>query len=405
MKVISLFSSLPSYSETFITNELLYLHKKGIKVDLWYFDENESNKPFHDNEKKLYENSLINKVHGNILKRKFFSCLAIFCTFIIKNPFGLINAIFTLLKYFSAENLRFFLQTLLIANAYKSNKKLIIYIHDNDHVTFASIFLKQLLNIPCNVIFHTRYLFQERSYLNIKSKYFDKLIFQSKYSAVKFLLSSKNQYREKIKIIYSPGIDTKKFSYRKRNFNQNKLKILVISRLEEMKGIDLLIKSIKTIHSFDISLTIIGSGSDENMLRKISKGTNVKFLGPLKQNRKFLNEIYAANLFVLPSRVDQKGDRDMQPNAIKEAMSTGLPVITSKLGGITEVIKHGYDGILIDPNDQKQLTTAIVYYYKLTPDEKSNIGFNASEKILKKFNEEKTLNKLISLLESQVNNQ
>ncbi len=59
----------------------------------------------------------------------------------------------------------------------------------------------------------------------------------------------------------------------------------------------------------------------------------------------------AADLFVLTPRVANDGDRDGIPNVLVEAMSTGLPVVTTAAGGIAELVEHDRNGVLTEPGD------------------------------------------------------
>ena len=70
-------------------------------------------------------------------------------------------------------------------------------------------------------------------------------------------------------------------------------------------------------------------------------------------------EYQNADVFCLPCRVLDNGDRDGLPNVLMEAMACGLPVITTPVSGIPEIIHDGHNGTLVPPNDAEALADAI----------------------------------------------
>ena len=66
-----------------------------------------------------------------------------------------------------------------------------------------------------------------------------------------------------------------------------------------------------------------------------------------------------ANIFVLPCIVAQNGLRDILPNALKEAMAMELPVVTSDISGIEELVEDGQSGLLVPPNNAEALADAL----------------------------------------------
>ena len=67
----------------------------------------------------------------------------------------------------------------------------------------------------------------------------------------------------------------------------------------------------------------------------------------------------AADLFVLPCRIAADGDRDGLPNVLMEAMSCGLPVLSTRISGIPELIDDGLSGRLTEPGDADALAAAL----------------------------------------------
>jgi glycosyltransferase involved in cell wall biosynthesis len=66
-----------------------------------------------------------------------------------------------------------------------------------------------------------------------------------------------------------------------------------------------------------------------------------------------------ADLFVLPCVVAPDGSRDVTPNALIEAMAMQLPVVSTPVGGIPEIVEHGVSGLLVPPGDPDALRDAL----------------------------------------------
>jgi colanic acid/amylovoran biosynthesis glycosyltransferase len=85
----------------------------------------------------------------------------------------------------------------------------------------------------------------------------------------------------------------------------------------------------------------------------------VTFLGsiPHAEVAAFMQSLDA---FVLPCREDANGDIDGIPVVLMEAMLMGVPVITSKLSGIPELVINQQTGLLVKPNDSDELASAVL---------------------------------------------
>ena len=68
---------------------------------------------------------------------------------------------------------------------------------------------------------------------------------------------------------------------------------------------------------------------------------------------------HKAMVVALPCVVAANGDRDLLPNVLKEAMAVGVPVVTTRLGGIEELVEHDVSGLLVAPGDAEALAKAL----------------------------------------------
>lgn len=90
---------------------------------------------------------------------------------------------------------------------------------------------------------------------------------------------------------------------------------------------------------------------------------SIEFKKEIK-NDDIVKEFHHANLFCLPSYTTSKGSIEGIPNVLKEAMSCGVPVISTFHAGIPELIEHKKSGILVKERDDKALAKAIIKLIK-----------------------------------------
>ena len=157
------------------------------------------------------------------------------------------------------------------------------------------------------------------------------------------------------------GIDLEKFVRLKRQPHAGFV-VMTVARLEKVKGIEYLIKSISNLKSqiSNLACLIIGDGSERNNLEKLVERLNlrdkVKFLGEVS-NEQIPEYLAGADCFVLPSLREGFGI------SILEAQAAGIPVIGTKIGGILDLVKDGETGILVEPKNPEALAKAIREIY------------------------------------------
>ncbi len=126
---------------------------------------------------------------------------------------------------------------------------------------------------------------------------------------------------------------------------------------------------------------IIGDGSErhrlENLARELGIADRVHFLGRLSRQR-VADALRRCTLFVLPSRYEGLGC------VYLEAMAAGKAAIGCRGQGIAEVIQHGWNGFLVGPDNERELTLAIAMLLRDEP-RRRNIGISARETILDRF--------------------
>lgn len=132
-------------------------------------------------------------------------------------------------------------------------------------------------------------------------------------------------------------------------------------RFIQRKGISFLMGAWKeVVNNFpEAKLLLLGDGplleEMKRMARELGIASSVDFRGHVNQIADFL---HATDIFVLPSL--QEG----LPNSLLEAMACGLPVVATRIGGVTDIVKNGESGILVKPGDSKDLAQGILRLLK-----------------------------------------
>ncbi|MDP3710310.1 MAG: glycosyltransferase family 4 protein [bacterium] len=134
--------------------------------------------------------------------------------------------------------------------------------------------------------------------------------------------------------------------------------IITTSRLVQKNGIDILIKAIAEIKKeiSDVQCWIIGDGPERKALELQATSyklqANIKFFGEIP-HEKIPEHLHQADIFVRPSRSEGMG------NSFVEALSAGLPIIGTPVGGITDIIKDTKTGLFARAGDSSDLAQKI----------------------------------------------
>ena len=165
----------------------------------------------------------------------------------------------------------------------------------------------------------------------------------------------------KIHRIYN-GLDLSRF--KRADFANAVPTIVSIGRLIDKKGFADLIRACDLLkkRGHDFRCEIIGEGPLENDLRTqiadLELKSQVNLAGPKTQTQ-IVQQLAEASVFALPCVVDPDGARDNLPTVIMEAMAAGLPVVSTTVGGIAEMVVHGESGFLVEPHNPVALADAI----------------------------------------------
>jgi len=179
--------------------------------------------------------------------------------------------------------------------------------------------------------------------------------------AEKFLRERFPDRKDQIHRIYN-GLDLAPFV--RADFSSTPLLIVAVGRLIAKKGFADLIRACRLLMERGKSFRceIIGEGPLEDELRQQIAQLDLRGCVELpgaKPQHEIREHLAAATAFVLPSMIDPNGGMDNLPTVIMEAMAAGLPVISTTIGGIPEMVIQNETGFLVPPGDVAALAGAI----------------------------------------------
>jgi colanic acid/amylovoran biosynthesis glycosyltransferase len=233
----------------------------------------------------------------------------------------------------------------------------------------AALSMRQKLNVPLIVTLHGYDVTTEdavfertiagRRYLTLRPTLFDQA---SRFLCISEAIREKaisRGFPEKKLTVHYIGINCELFrppsnSYRK----QEKQVILFVGRLAEVKGCAYLIRAFADLEKSEqnCELVIVGDGPLRKELEQLATNLKVKATFTGTQPASIVREWIAKSRVVcVPSITTENGEREGFGLALIEAQAMGVPVVSSRSGGIPEAVKHGETGLLAPERDYRAL--------------------------------------------------
>ena len=224
------------------------------------------------------------------------------------------------------------------------------------------------------------------------------IITETDYSE-KFLRERFPERADRIHRVYN-GLNLAEF--RRANFSSDPPLIVGIGRLIAKKGFANLIRACAVLveRGRSFRCEIFGEGPLGNQLHGQIEELGLTELVQLpgaKPQHELRERLAGSGVFVLPSVPEAEGGMDNLPTVIMEAMATGLPVVSTRIGGIPEMVIENETGFLVQPEDAVALAGAIE---KVTSDRSlgQKLGQAGYDRAQKVFSIEKNVHELCALL-------
>ena len=252
---------------------------------------------------------------------------------------------------------------ILIVISLVFRKPIVLHAHGSGYDIFYS-------NLPLWIQQITNYLFCRCSLLIALSN-----------SWKKYYVTNLGLEEEKVLVLANPVKLPSQIQYLKDPNSEdfNNINFLFLGRIGQRKGSFELIRAFAQIPSqqrSQASLTMAGDGDVEqarNLVKDLDLVDQITILDWVNSEERDVL-LAKSDVFVLPSYAEGL------PMAIIEAMSFGLPVITTPVGGIPELISHGNNGLLIEPGIIQELSSAMQSLIK-NEDMRNSLGVESKEHV------------------------
>jgi glycosyltransferase involved in cell wall biosynthesis len=181
-------------------------------------------------------------------------------------------------------------------------------------------------------------------------------------------------------------------------------RLLSVAALRTKKGHAELLSAVAQLRrdGVDVRVVLAGDGAERARLAEqaYTLGIGVEMLGAVGPER-VREELSRADAFVLPCRIAPNGDLDGIPVAIMEAMAAGVPVVTTRISGVPELVEDGVTGYLAEPGDVESLVDALRRCLD-GADERAQILKRAQRRVMQQHDIDRTSAALARVLRGEV---
>lgn len=354
-RVAYLAPEIPALSATFVYEELLALERRGVAVQPVSVHKPES--VVHD------EFDLIRRTVVLYDRPKW--QIALLGLARLPSQLGSVRALQWLFndmqscKYLAdAWKLAFqFLAAVRLSDILREQRCTHLHIHFAHVPTQIGMYAAAMADIPFTVMAHANDIFERGLLLRQKAQRAQKFLTISEHNR-RYLLSL-GLPPEKLAVVRC-GVSFTAPVIWPQPSQKTRYKLGSLGRLVEKKGVDILLRAVADVGC--IHLSIAGDGPLRSDLEALTKELgiegSVEFIGSISHHEvaAWLSEL---DVFVLACKQDRNGDMDGIPVVLMEAMSQGIPVISTRLSGISELVVHESTGLLATPGDAADLTRQI----------------------------------------------
>ncbi len=353
-------SGWPRLSETFILNEVLAVERSGVPLRIFSIKDPDG-EPVHARVAQVRARVTYLSLRGH-WKSALQANLRLFC----RQPGRYCRALLQALRYRRWIVLQRFFQAGYLAHELSREPVAHLHAHFAHAPAPVAMFTHQLTGIPYTFTAHAKdiYIKTPPELLRAEAQQAQAVITCTEYN--RQYLSSRigPASHGKLHCIYH-GLDLSQFQLAwPRVSDPGPPVILSVARLVEKKGLSDLILAAGILRRRGLSfqVEIIGDGPQhqalENQVTQLGLNDCVRLVGA--QTHDMVCRAYQrASIFALSCIVAGDGDRDGIPNVLLEAMGSGVPVVSTPVSGIPELIESEHDGLLVPPSNPARLADAL----------------------------------------------
>lgn len=407
MRVLYIAPALPVLTCTFIYREIFDLRAMGVEVDTVSM-----NKPAADKVSPEAAGLLETTCYLDEMSefRKFYS----FFRMLLTRPVRTMRCLRLFLGASPMQGARDYVrlgyhlvEACFLVKQVEESRPEHIHCHFITGAASIGMFLSALTGIPYSFTMHASAIWIDPIALRAKLRTCRFCVSISEFNKRHVSETYGSEYARKINIVHC-GIDLSEIRPHDTPVEgeTGQISILAIGQLMKRKGYHVLIPAAKMLKDAGVmaTWTVVGDGPErarlERMIREYDVEDTVLLVGakPHDEITQFLRN---ADIFALPCVIGDDNTRDGIPVALMEAMATGLPVVSTSIVGLPELIDSGENGVLVEPDDPRQLADAILDLAE-SPELRRRLGTAAIEKVDREFNSRRSAEQLQTLFSGSV---
>jgi glycosyltransferase involved in cell wall biosynthesis len=357
----------PRISETFISNEILLLEKLGFPIHLFSM-----RRP-----RESFTHQSVNRIQAAVdylpetLLKPLPRLLYHNCLLAAHRPRVYTRALKIAYQRFlrthkSATLKHLFQAGYLVQHLMPGRRIIHLHAHFAHSPASVAMFTSILSGLPFSFTAHAKDIYTS-----------DPRQLREKAALAKFVVTCTEYNRRHLMALYDGepneihriyhGIDTGLFSLSPDGISkaEKPYRILTVARLIAKKGLPTVYRALKVLKEQGIAFEhiLIGDGEDREKILSIIKdldlAAHTRWLGT-QPHEVVLDYYKKAHLFVLGCEVAPNGDRDGIPNVLFESMAMGVPVVTTNLSAIPELVETEKTGLLVDPGFPEKMAGAML---------------------------------------------
>jgi glycosyltransferase involved in cell wall biosynthesis len=357
-------SRFPRITETFVLYEMLALRELGIDVEVFPL--------IRTREAVVHPEAaaLVERAHYRPWLSR--SILAAQGHYLRRAPLTYLGTLAAALgrtlgsPRYLAGALAFFPKAVLFAREMEALGVTHVHAHFANHPALVGLIVQRLTGIPFSFTAHGSDLHVDQTALDWKLSEAAFAVTVSRYNR-RFVCERLGDHAAQRLHVVHCGVDPEALPARAAEPPGPPgppLEILCVAALRAVKGHRHLIEACRLLAAAGVPfrLHLVGGGplqrDVEAHLARFGLEERAVLHGPLPR-AEVLHRMRSAHVLVLPSVLDRQGRREGIPVTLMEAMSTGLPVVASRISGIPELVEDGVSGLLVPPGDPPALASAL----------------------------------------------
>ena len=402
MKIAYVLSSFPGLTTTFVDREILEVQRSGIElvlVSMWTPPEcgvSEEIRGLAETTKYL-------------LPAPWFRLLTAHLHFALTRPWTYLTTLIYLLTRRHSKfgdwvrTIFYFIVGVWAAELLCTERIDHIHAHFASRATAVAMTASGLLRVPYSLTAHAYDIYVSPQLLPEKMAGASFVVTCTGYNKMYLESIAGRRLAGKVHLVYH-GLDLTQFApvcLPPRNGRRPLL--LSVGQLKEKKGFSYLIEACRFLKNrgYDFRCEIVGEGPKraelEALITALDLDGTVVLQGALPHSE-VVARYAQATLFALACVLAEDGDRDGIPNVVLEAMAMQVPVVSTRLSGIPEVVEDGLTGLLVQPGDAKTLADALARLLD-APDLRERLGRQGRKRVEERFNSRNNVGQLIELFE------